>query len=137
MLLEARLTSTRIKSKHHMHVFSTVLNQLHCLFHIMAVGCLTDIPCCWLMAARIEGKILVIVLYRCGGHAFRVHDMKMSAEELVSKATPRDQDFPQERDILVIWRASDGLQVTRSGGNSELSEIVKRQPWARHLGRDS
>lgn len=94
--------------------------------------------CCWLMAARNAGKILVIVLYQWGGHAFTVRDMKMSSEDLISKATPRDQDFPRERDILVLWRGgSDDLQVTQSGGNSELSEIVKRQPWARHLGRGS
>lgn len=90
------------------------------------------------MAARNKGKTLVIVLYRFGGHALTGHDMQMSAEELVSKATPRDQDFPRERDILVIWKGgSDDLQVIGSGGTSKLSEIVKRQPWARHLGRDS
>lgn len=88
------------------------------------------------MAARNEEKTLVIVLYRFGGQALTFHDMQMSAEELVSKATPRDLDFPQERDILVIWkRDSDDLQVIGNGSNSELSEIVKRQPWARHLGR--
>lgn len=136
MLLEARLTITRIKSKHHMHLFSTVLNQLHCLFHIMAVGISNGYPLLWLMAAKSEGKILVIVLYRYGGHAFTVHDMP--AEELVSKATPRDEDFPRERDILVIWKRGSGdLQVTQSGGNSQLSEIVKRQPWAGYLGRGS
>jgi len=83
------------------------------------------------------GKRLVIVLYHSGGHAFSqkiLGSIGLSAEKLAFEAVPKDQDFPSDDDVLVLWRSDPlGLQVSDSGGESELSEMIKQQSWAHYL----
>lgn len=83
------------------------------------------------------GMRLVILLYHSGGHAFSegtLDSIGMSAEKLAFEAVPKDQDFPSDDDVLVLWVSDQyGLQVSDSGGESEISEVVTQQSWAHYL----
>ena len=83
------------------------------------------------------GKRLVIVLYHSGGHAFTqktLDSIGISAEKLAFEAVPKDQDFPSDDDVLVLWVSERyGLQVSDSGGESELSQVIMQQAWAHYL----
>lgn len=89
------------------------------------------------LVAHQLGRRLVIVLYHSGGHAFSqkiLGSIGLSAEKLAFEAVPKDQDFPSDDDVLVLWRSDPfGLQVSDSGGESELSEIITQQSWAHYL----
>jgi hypothetical protein len=90
-----------------------------------------------LAVAHQLGKRLVIVLYQSGGHAFTqktLDSIGMSAEKVAFEAVPKDQDFPSDDDVLVLWLSDRcGLQVSDSGGESELSEEITQQSWALYL----
>lgn len=77
------------------------------------------------------------MLYHSGGHAFTektLDSMGTSAEKLAFEAVPKDQDFPSDDDVLVLWLSElYGLQVSGSGGESELSEVITQQSWAHYL----
>lgn len=77
------------------------------------------------------------MLYHSGGYAFTqksLDSIGISAEKLAFEAIPKDQDFPSDDDLLVLWISEQyGLQVSDSGGESELSEVITQQSWAHYL----
>ncbi|KAG0610391.1 hypothetical protein M758_7G062200 [Ceratodon purpureus] len=89
------------------------------------------------LVAHQLGKRLVIVLYHSGGHAFTqktLDSIEMTAEKLVFEAVPKDRDFPSDDDVFVLWlNERYELQVSDSGGESELSEVITQQSWAHYL----
>uniref|UniRef100_A0A7I4B0Q3 Uncharacterized protein n=1 Tax=Physcomitrium patens TaxID=3218 RepID=A0A7I4B0Q3_PHYPA len=90
------------------------------------------------LAAHQLEKRLLIVLYEAEGYAFTKKSLSsigLSAEKLAFEAVPKDQDFPSDDDVLVLWISErHGLQVSDSGGESELSEVITKLPWAHYLG---
>jgi len=91
----------------------------------------------FIAVAHQLGKRLVIVLYHSGGRAFSqkiLDSIGLSAEKLAFEAVPKDEDFPSDDDVLVLWISDRcGLQVSDSGGESELSEVISQQSWAHYL----
>lgn len=84
---------------------------------------------------------LVIVLYEQGGRAFAsktLRSLNMSADALAYEALPKDSnsDFPSDDDLVVLWYDDrEGLKVTDSGGESQLSDLIRAQEWAQHLAK--
>lgn len=76
------------------------------------------------------------MLYHSGGHAFSqkiLENIGHSADKLAFESVPKDQDFPSDEDVHVLWISNQyGLQVSDSRGVSpELSNVITQQPWAR------
>eukprot|EP00897_Mesotaenium_endlicherianum_P010790 jgi/Mesen1/973/ME000012S00534 len=80
---------------------------------------------------------LVAVLYESGGCAFThatLDSLRLSADKIAYEAFPKEAEYPRQQDVVVVWvDQQEGLRVSNSEKESELSAMVQEQPWAEYL----
>lgn len=80
---------------------------------------------------------LVVVLYENGGCVFTdqtLQSLRITAEKVADEVVPPGSDLPKRKDVVVLWlNRSEGLCVACSEGESDVSEVVRSQPWAQLL----
>eukprot|EP00475_Leptophrys_vorax_P018798 TRINITY_DN25672_c1_g2_i1.p1 TRINITY_DN25672_c1_g2~~TRINITY_DN25672_c1_g2_i1.p1 ORF type:complete len:404 (-),score=26.66 TRINITY_DN25672_c1_g2_i1:229-1278(-) len=80
---------------------------------------------------------LVVVLYEGCGSLFTqatLQSLRLNPDKVAYETIPKDMDFPKSHNLVVPWvDKSEGVRVADSERESDLTAVIRAQPWTQYL----
>lgn len=81
---------------------------------------------------------LIVVLYDSSGTVFTEETFQslglLNADKVAYEAIPKDMDFPKSQNLVALWLDKvEGLRASDSERESDLTQLIRIQPWAQFL----
>ncbi|CAI7735471.1 unnamed protein product, partial [Closterium sp. NIES-53] len=90
-----------------------------------------------IVAKALPKSRLVVVLYEgCGGlfTEATLDSLRLKPDKVAYEVIPKDMDFPKSHNLVVPWvDKMEGVKTTDSERESDLSSVIRAQPWAQYL----
>ncbi|CAI5462032.1 unnamed protein product, partial [Closterium sp. Yama58-4] len=90
-----------------------------------------------IVAKALPKSRLVVVLYEgCGGlfTEATLDSLRLKPDKVAYEVIPKDMDFPKSHNLVVPWvDKTEGVKTTDSERESDLSSVIRAQPWAQYL----